>query len=220
MTEIPCQGLLFDLDGTLIDSLPAVERAWTKWANRVGLRPADVLPRIHGRRSLDSVRALAPDRDPVVEDAWLRREETNDTNGVRVLGGSLKLLEAVPAERWLIVTSGTRDVATARIAASGIPVRPNNVYGDDVQNGKPDPEPFALGAARLGVPASDCVAFEDTVGGVQSAAGAGCIVVGISHTDRAVSDLKAAGVSHVVRSLETIRASKTSAGVLLTIEEA
>lgn len=166
-------GFLFDLDGTLINSLPAVDRAWAKWAARVGLPPEDVLPHIHGRRSFDSVKMLAPNRDPLVEDAWLRAQESADTEGVEILPGSRERLDSLPEGSWAIVTSGTSDVATARCRAVGITPPPASVFGEDVVHGKPHPEPFATGRQRLGTAPERTLGFEDTEAGLASGLGAG-----------------------------------------------
>lgn len=177
--EFRARGLLFDLDGTLIDSLPAVERAWTAWSSRHGLDPAEVLPRIHGRRSLDSVADILPGCDALAEDGWLRDYETRDTAGIVALPGALNLLSVLPRDSWAVVTSGTRDVASARMRAVGIEPPETSVYGDDVSQGKPHPEPFLLGAARLGLAPSECVAFEDAPGGLASAVAAACTVISV-----------------------------------------
>jgi sugar-phosphatase len=165
---VRAKGLLFDLDGTLIDSLPAVDRAWSHFANRHGFEPEFVRARIHGRRSIDSIRELVPHVDPEEEDRWIRNLESTDTTGVVALAGSKALLEALPLDRWCVVTSGTSDVALARIAATGLPLPRYAVFGEDVQRGKPDPEPFAMGAARLGLAPADCLGFEDTDAGIAS----------------------------------------------------
>lgn len=171
--ELRCRGLLFDLDGTLIDSLHAVDRAWTTWAIRHGLEPSDVLPLIHGRRSIESIRAIMPDIDAEAEDLVLRQIESSDTSGVVALPGAAALLEQLPPDRWGIVTSGTSDVARARLRATGIPIPPAAVFGEDVTFGKPHPEPYLLGASYLGLDPSDVVAFEDTRAGLQSIQAAG-----------------------------------------------
>lgn len=162
------KGLLFDLDGTLIDSLPAVDRAWRSFAERHDLHPEEVLSKIHGRRSIDSIRALLPNVDAEAEDAWIRNREATDTEGVLALPGAHALLEALPSDRWCVVTSGTSDVAKARMAATGLPLPKFAVYGEDVSRGKPHPEPFELGAHRLGFHPSDCIGFEDTDAGLAS----------------------------------------------------
>ena len=149
--ELRCRGLLFDLDGTLIDSLHAVDRAWTTWALRHGLAPSHVLPLIHGRRSIESIRAILPEVDAEAEDLVLRQIESSDTHGVRALPGAPEFLAALPAGRWGLVTSGTSDVARARLLAAGIPVPTACVFGEDVSYGKPHPEPYLLGAKHLDV---------------------------------------------------------------------
>ncbi len=174
------KGLLFDLDGTLIDSLPAVDRAWGRFADKHGFERAYVHARIHGRRSIDSIRELVPHVDHDAEDAWMRGLESSDTEGVVALPGAKALLESLPLDRWCVVTSGTSDVARARMAATGLPLPRHAVYGEDVKNGKPHPEPFLLGAARLGFSPEDCLGFEDTDAGIDSvrASGARAIAVG------------------------------------------
>ena len=162
------KGLLFDLDGTLIDSLPAVDRAWGRFAEKHGFTQDYVKARIHGRRSIDSIREIVPHVDPETEDAWMRGLERADTEGVVALPGSKALLESLPADRWCVVTSGTSDVALARLAAAGLPLPRFAVFGEDVARGKPAPDPFVLGAQRLGFAPADCLGFEDTDAGLSS----------------------------------------------------
>jgi sugar-phosphatase len=181
--------VLFDLDGTLIDSIAAVNRAWAAWSRKVGLDPALVLPRIHGRRFLDSVRDLAPHLDAEAEDAWLQEFEAENTEAVALLPGARALLSAVQGFPWGIVTSGTSNVALARMAAADLPVPDVCVFGEDVERGKPDPGPFRLGCERMKLLPGQVLAFEDTLPGVQSALAAGCWCVwrgGESHRNRRV----------------------------------
>jgi sugar-phosphatase len=184
MFTVPSKSvILFDLDGTLIDSLPAVERAWSFWATQVGLNPDKVLPHIHGRRSLDSIRVLAPHLDAEEQDLVLRKIESSETEGVRLLPGTTELLASLPVGSWTIVTSGTSDVAQARLRAVGIPVPEHAVYGETVSQGKPSPEPFLLAAERMGVAPDQALVFEDTDAGVRAghAAGMQAIRVGAPH---------------------------------------
>ena len=176
---LECDALLFDLDGTLIDSLPAVDRAWTEWAMRNSLDPLAVLPRIHGRRSIDSIRALAPHLDAETENNWLRSREASDTAGVVALAGALAFVSSLPAQAWTIVTSGTRDVASPRLCAAGFEVPHGAVCGDDVLRGKPAPDPFLLAAQRLGVNPERCLVFEDTLAGLKSGQAAGSKTIGV-----------------------------------------
>lgn len=178
--NFPARGLLFDLDGTLVHSILAVDRAWTRFALRHGLSPAEVLPRIHGRRALDSIRLLLPNVNADAENLILRQWETEDTEGIVEVPGAAKFLKSLPKNIWGIVTSGTLDVATARIYAAGLPFPCVLITGEQVANGKPSPDPYLLGAKSLGVPPNLCLAFEDVGAGYRAAKLAGMIVVAIS----------------------------------------
>lgn len=171
-TELRCRGLLFDLDGTLLDSLHAVDRAWTTWALRHSLDPVYVLTQIHGRRSIESIQALLPEADAEAENLVLREIEATDTRGVVALPGAVELLNSLPEGRWGIVTSGTSDVALSRMSAAGVPRPSVCVFGEDVAFGKPHPEPYLRGAELLGLSPKDVVGFEDTAAGLQSILGA------------------------------------------------
>jgi len=172
-------ALLFDLDGTLVSSIAVVDRVWTKWCVRNNLDASYVLPRIHGRRSIDSVRQLLPHVDAEAEDQWLQQQEASDTDGVFALNGAVEFLSGLECP-WAIVTSGTSIVAKPRIRAGGLPVPLVAVYGEDVVNGKPSPDPYLLGAERLGVSAERCVIFEDTLAGIRSGHAANMKSIGIA----------------------------------------
>src|SRR5450432_3361614 len=119
--KIECRGLLFDLDGVLVDSTPAVSRAWTKWAARHGFEPTEVVRKAHGRPSMTTIRELLPDGDHETENREMERNEINDVEGVVPLPGAVRLLDTLPAGSWTIVTSCTRRLANVRIAAGGLP---------------------------------------------------------------------------------------------------
>ncbi|MFJ2892255.1 HAD family hydrolase [Streptomyces sp. NPDC087305] len=198
---IHAQALLFDNDGTLVSSLESVRRCWTRWAEEFGITAEDFARvELHGRTAV----AIAADLLPadVVPAAVARIEalEVEDVpnGGAALLPGTRDLLDALPADRWAVVTSATRRLAEARLAHAGI-LPKTLVVAEDVTRGKPDPEPYLLAARQLGVDPADCVVFEDAPAGLQAGRAAGMITVALATTHQAheldadlvVSDLSA-----------------------------
>src|SRR6266566_287398 len=146
MTSIRCRGVLFDLDGVLVDSTPAVARVWASWAREHGFEPDEVVKKAHGRPSIATIRELLPQADHAVEDREVERREIADVEGVIPLPGAMELLQALPLQRWAIVTSCTRPLAGVRIGAAGLRKPKHLVTSSDVRRGKPDPEPYLKGA--------------------------------------------------------------------------
>src|SRR5205085_11715859 len=146
-----------------------------------------ILPRVHGRRAVDSVRALAPHVDADGELKWLETMEATDTHDVVALPGAAALLAALPPERWTVVTSGVRQVAEARLRAAGLPIPRHLVAADEITHGKPDPEGYLRGAERLGVAPRDCVVVEDAPAGAAAARAAGMGLVALTTTYEAAA---------------------------------
>jgi len=203
MFQISCSALLFDLDGVLIDSTPAVERVWRKWAVDHGFDPDEVIEHAHGRPSIDTVREYLPNSDHEAENRIIERAEIEDLGGVVPLPGALDLLSALPPERWTIVTSCTRPLAEVRIRAAGLPVPKEFVTSTDITNGKPHPEPYLKGAAKLGFAAQDCVVVEDVPTGIRAGKSAGMRVMAMRTT---VGDcvLREAGADWVLDSCAAV----------------
>jgi mannitol-1-/sugar-/sorbitol-6-phosphatase len=150
MLTIFCAGLLFDLDGVLISSMPAVERVWRQWAVEHGFDPEEVVRRAHGRPSLSTVRDFLPGADYELENREVERREIADTAGIAPLPGAVQLLQQLPQGRWTIVTSCTRPLAVVRLRAANLPLPEQCITASDIVNGKPHPEPYLKGAAMLG----------------------------------------------------------------------
>ncbi len=182
MTSIRCRGVLFDLDGVLVDSTPAVARVWAGWAHEHGFNPDEVVRKAHGRPSITTIRELLPHADHAVEDREVERREIADVKGVVPLPGAMELLKALPLERWAIVTSCTRALANVRIAAAGLPRPQHLVTSTDVKHGKPDPEPYLQGARMLGVAANECIVIEDAPAGIRAGKAAGARVLALRTT--------------------------------------
>lgn len=165
------------MDGILISSIDSVERSWTKWAESRGVDPVYACGVIHGRRAIDSLAKLRPDLDAEAELETLEAIEMADHEGLRVLPGVLKLLAALPPDRWTVVTSATDRLARTRLAAGGVPVPERLITANQVSQGKPHPAPFLAGAALLGFRPEACVVFEDSASGAKAGRAAGCTVV-------------------------------------------
>jgi sugar-phosphatase len=219
MVEVTCSGLLFDLDGVLVDSTPAVARVWTKWALAHGFDPEETVRLAHGRPSLATIRDLLPNADFVAENEVVLRGEIEDTDGVVPLPGARELLDSLPPDRWAIVTSCSRPLAEVRLNAAGLPVPRHLLTSDDVTNGKPAPEPYLKGAALLGFPASKCLVFEDAPAGVLAGKAAGAMVVAF-RTTAADEELGTAGADWIVRGCSSLSLVESDNGcVRLSLKE-
>jgi len=166
----------------LVDSTPAVARVWSTWAVEHGYDPAEVVRIAHGRRAIETVELVAPHLDSAAELAQLERRELDDTDGLVVFAGAARLLAALPSNRWAVVTSGTRRLATKRLQLAGLPLPEKLVSAEEVKLGKPDPAPFLRGAELLGLPPGDCVVVEDAPSGIEAAHRAGMTALAVPTT--------------------------------------
>jgi mannitol-1-/sugar-/sorbitol-6-phosphatase len=177
-----CDSLLFDLDGVLVDSIRSIERHWTLWAARHGI-DMDVLRRVaHGRRTVEIMRLVAPHLDVESEALALAAGEAGDTEGVLEVAEARRLISEIPEGAWAVATSGSRAIALARLRHTRLPVPRVLVTADDVQRGKPHPEPYLLAAERLGVAPERCVVVEDAPAGIDAARAAGMAVIAVAST--------------------------------------
>jgi sugar-phosphatase len=202
MRTLECDGVLFDLDGVLVDSARVVVRTWHTWARTKGLDAERFIGIAHGRRPAETLRLIAPDLDAESEAAELERLEVNDTDGILEVEGAMELLGTLPEGSWTVVTSGSRALASGRMRHVGLPLPERFVTAEDVENGKPHPEAYLKGAEILGASPETCVVIEDAPAGVQSAKAAGMRVVAVSTTHRE-EDLQKADV--VLGALSEIR---------------
>ena len=181
---IKCKGLIFDLDGTLVDSGEVVEKVWKMFADRYGFDfEKQVLPICHGRPAKYPLKELMPS---VTEEEMESMEEEFGSiemtmlEGLKPIKGADRILQSLPFDRWAIATSGVYPLASGRLKASGLPLPRHFVTAEMYKNAKPSPDPFLKAAELLGFAPNDCVVFEDSPAGIEGAKKAGSTVIGIN----------------------------------------
>jgi sugar-phosphatase len=214
---IQVAGILFDMDGVLVSSIGSVNRCWRKWAEHYGLPNAETVQIEHGTRAVDMIRKLKPDLDVAEGLKFIEDLEIDDVADLKVLPGARSLLESLPPERWAIVTSATYRLLLGRLKAAELPLPERIISGDMVERGKPDPEPYRRGAELIHSPAAECLVVEDAPSGVGAGVAAGCRVLGVLGTHKE-EELRAAGVSWVVQSLEDVTAQAGTQGLTLRLK--
>jgi sugar-phosphatase len=214
--EITCSGLLFDLDGVLVDSTPAVARVWATWAQEHGFDPVEVVERAHGRPSIATIRDFLPDADHEAENREVERREIEDLEGVVALPGARELLSKVPGHRWAIVTSCTRPLALTRIKAAGLPLPKFLLTSNDITHGKPHPEPYLKGAALLGMNAPECVVFEDVPAGIRAGKAAGARVVAFRTTTKD-AELSQTGSDWIAQGCSSVTVAESNNGLKVSL---
>jgi sugar-phosphatase len=218
MTQIRCRALLFDMDGVLIDSTPAVARVWSRWARAHGFPPEQVVAKAHGRPSITTVREYLPDADHEVENRIVERSEIEELQGVVPLPGARELLDHLPSDRWTIVTSSTRPLAEVRLRAAGLSVPEKLITSNDITNGKPHPEPYLKAASVLGYPAAECVVVEDVAAGIEAGRAAGARVIAFPTTCN-VPALKASDANWILKDCSAISVCRVNADLHLELNE-
>ncbi len=205
------------MDGVLVNSTHAVARVWSKWAVEHGFAPKEVAARAQGRPSISTIRDYLPNSDHQAENRIVERAEMNDLEGVVPIAGAKDLLAQLPANRWTIVTSSTRPLAEVRLRFAGLELPSSFVTGSDIVNGKPHPEPYLKGAARLGFAPQACVVLEDVPAGIQAGKAAGCKVIALCTTVSSEEELRKAGADWVLRDCTQIAAASNGAGLRLEL---
>lgn len=212
MLTLRARALLLDMDGTLVHSTGEVEAVWRLWCRRHRLDPEPVLAMCHGVRSREVIRTLAPQLDLAQEVALLDDLEIHHTGQAEALAGARPLLASLPVERWAVVTSASQRVARHRLRSAGLPLPVLLVGAEDVEHGKPDPEPYLLAAEHLGLAAADCLVFEDAPAGISSALRAGCRVVQVGGRQRL-----SPGISALIQDWRQVSVVVGAEGLQLTL---
>ncbi|MFP3029059.1 MAG: sugar phosphatase [Arsenophonus sp.] len=218
---LKCKGFLFDLDGTLVNSLPNVEDCWGEFSHRIGVSKMDVLHYIHGKPAITSIRHFMPNATEAEINEifyWLENLELANTSGIAALPGAIDLLEQLNALSipWAIVTSGTVPIAFNRGKVAGLPKPKHLVTIEMVKQGKPQPDPFLLGAQLLNLPPKACIAVEDAQAGIYSALDAGCQVIAV-HEPESMSRLEE--ISLIIKSFTELNISKPDDQGIVTVTQ-
>jgi mannitol-1-/sugar-/sorbitol-6-phosphatase len=210
------QAILFDIDGTLVDSTDVVTRTWRFWAGKYGVDLDEVLRVCHGRRTEDTVALFVPDDRRAAAAAELEELEMNDMEGIVALPGTQALLPRLPMTRWAAVTSGSQALMRRRLNAAGLPTPSVLISGDDVTTGKPDPEGYLKASAELGYDIAQCLVVEDAPAGIEAgrASGAHTVAVATSHD---ASDLEDA--DSVIPDLTTLALQHTATGLVIDVAD-
>ncbi|MBQ1075935.1 HAD family hydrolase [Micromonospora sp. C31] len=186
MAEVKKWAVLFDLDGTLVDTAALWRAALTALVGRRQAVPAGAVDGLRGLTALAAVRTVHrrlgwSDVDTGADVTWVERfvRQRHLDGAARWDGFGLRLVEDLRRQGVPVglVTSSSREIVNALLTHNDVPQFDTVVCGDDVTRPKPAPDPYLLGARRLQFPPSRCVAVEDSPTGVSSAVAAGCPVV-------------------------------------------
>ncbi|KAJ2501844.1 DL-glycerol-3-phosphatase [Coemansia sp. RSA 1972] len=217
MVDITAQGILFDMDGTLVNTIECVERGWTDLANEHSIDAQALIRTVHGHPTKDVLRAWFPPHMHTLEYAQsFEHKLMHDTRGVFAVPGALRVLSTLRDSEWAIVTAATEDLARTRMQQIGIAVPAKLVADTSVQKGKPHPEGYEVGARLLGISPKDAVVFEDSVNGVLAGCAAGCTVVGVL-TSTSEDKLREAGAKYVIKDFTQVQISRAD-GLVITLD--
>ncbi|NVI88661.1 HAD-IA family hydrolase [Actinomadura sp. BRA 177] len=200
---LPCTAVLVDVDGTLVDSTPLVERAAREWAAEYGIDPDEFLSDAHGRRTSDRVADFLPPDEVPEATARLDALESTGTDGITALPGAVDLLTNLNGLPHAFVTSMDRPQLKLRTTVADIPLAPTIVTAEDVPNGKPDPSGYLQAAAQLGVDPAACVVIEDAPAGIAAGRAAGATVLAVTTSHPAES---LTGAHHIIADLTAVAA--------------
>ena len=201
-------AVLFDMDGTLVDSTAMVETIWAEFAHANGVSAASVIDFAHGRPSRDTIARFAADTSRSDEwNRWITVAESQRFADVTAIPGAVDAVRSLPSGSWAVVTSALHDPALERLVQNGFP-SPAVLFGaDDVLRGKPHGEGYLAAASVLGADPGRCVVFEDTLAGVEAGLAAGCRVI-------AVGEVSAEGITARIADFTSVKFSPAGGGEL------
>ncbi|PVU95757.1 hypothetical protein BB559_002618 [Furculomyces boomerangus] len=187
VNTLTADGLLFDLDGTLINTIKCVEKYWRIFSKEHGIDAEELLKFSHGVQTIGVLNKFLPEnieKNHILVSS-LEDRVAKDVDGVEVVPGTKELLNLIKNDSWGIVTSGTEMMARARMEQMNIPVPKHFFTADNTKRSKPNPDGYIACAQSIGVDPANCIVFEDAPAGIKAGLTAGCTVIGIisSHTE-------------------------------------
>ncbi|KQO45311.1 MULTISPECIES: HAD-IA family hydrolase [unclassified Frigoribacterium] len=191
MTTLTCRAIVFDMDGTLVDSTAVVERIWGDFAAEHGLDVVELLAFAHGRQTHDTVTRFLPGLPEVEARALthgLQAVEAGTRDGTVEIPGAAAFLAGLPNDRVALVTSANHELARSRMAEAGVPWPAVVLASEQVAVGKPAPDGYLLAAELLGVDPGEVVVFEDAAAGLEAARASGASVVVVGDHDGPAAD--------------------------------
>ena len=215
MLTLNCRAILFDLDGTLVESTFFIERLWQDWGIQHGVSPHRMAAVMHGRPAVEIISIVAPHLSANDEIYALETDEISRMDGMKTYPGAKELLGSLPSKRWAIVTSGSLRVASARLNYAKLPIPDVFITADDIKAGKPAPDAYLLAADRLKVKPADCVVIEDSPAGIQAGKAAGMRVIAVA-SSHPTEELRHADI--VVQQLTDIKARSTGSEIQIRCE--
>ncbi len=179
MKTFECDAIIFDMDGTLIDTNECIEYVWKKWGEKYNVEIKEVL---HGITALESVKILAPHLATKEMAQELEDMVLQEADKIKLIPGSKELILKLPKDSWTIATSATIEIVNTDFDVVGLPVPDQLITAEKVKNSKPHPEPFIKAAELLGTTPDKCIVFEDSLSGIEGAHKSGATVIGITTT--------------------------------------
>ncbi|QLB13884.1 hypothetical protein A6A11_01800 [Bisgaardia hudsonensis] len=180
--SLEVDAILFDMDGTLIDSSQACARIWGRWAEYYGLNKDEVIHQSHGRRPEDTALSVLGENADIKAAVKLFSIEEAKEKDVTTITGAKDLLINIPKDKWAIVTSSTESIARERLSYCGLPIPTSLITAEKVAKGKPDPEGYLKAAEELNVDIKNCIVIEDAPGGIEAGHRAGAKVIVLATT--------------------------------------
>ncbi|KAJ1644541.1 hypothetical protein LPJ64_003787 [Coemansia asiatica] len=214
---IKAKAILFDMDGTLVNTVACVETYWRGMAAKYNVDAEKLLHNVHGHPTYDVLCKWFPESMHTREHAEkAERDLMNDAEGVFAVPGVPELLSKLDPKKWTIVTAATQALALTRLQQVNLPIPETLVSAKDAHAGKPNPDCYQMGAKRLGVVPKDTVVFEDAINGVKAGCAAGATVVGVL-TSTTEDKLRQSGAQHIVSDFSNVRVEDKGDYVEITI---